>query len=100
ILSASGNSLELKQENHSEISSARSHHNEAIKSGYSSGFFKINGGWHVLGIAVSVLLAAPALLSPGCTDNYPEWHFTTPAGWFTLLMVLAMLVANGVFGML
>jgi hypothetical protein len=29
-----------------------------------------------------------------------RWHFTTPAGWFTLFTVLLMLVANGVFGKL
>jgi len=100
VLFTEGDTLELEQENHVLISSARSQHHEQIKSGYSSGFFKINGGWHLLGIALSLLLAAPAILLPGRTDNWPQWHFTTPGGWFTLACILAMLVANGVFGKL
>jgi len=100
ILFKDGLELELKQENHSRISEARSHHTEEIESGYSSEFFKINGGWHMLGIVLSLLLAAPAVLLPGRTDNWPEWHFTTPGGWFTIFCVLGMLVANGVFGKL
>jgi uncharacterized membrane protein YgcG len=99
-LFARGDTLELEQENHQIVSSARSHHYDRIKSGYSSGFFKINGGWHLLGIALSLLLAAPAILLPGRADAWPAWHFTTPGGWFTLLCILAMLVANGVFGKL
>ena len=92
--------LELKQENHERIGAAHDLHYEQVKSGYSSGFFKINGGWHFLGIVLSLLLAAPAILLPGRTDVWPAWHFTTPGGWFTLFCILAMLVANGVFGKL
>jgi uncharacterized membrane protein YgcG len=95
-----GDTLELVNENHSRVNEAQSDHEEAIKAGFASGFFKINGGWHMLGIVLSLILAAPALLLPGKTDNWPEWHFTTPGGWFTLAMIVAMLVANGVFGKL
>ena len=92
--------LVLENENHERVSSARTIHTRALKERFSSGFFKINGGWHVLGILLSLGLAAPAVLLPGNTENYPEWHFTTPGGWFTIATVLAMLVANGLFGKL
>jgi len=92
--------LVLESKNHERVSKAQTSHERVLKERFKSGFFKINGGWHVLGIALSLLLAAPAVLLPGRTDNYPEWHFTTPGGWFTIAAVLAMLVANGVFGKL
>jgi uncharacterized membrane protein YgcG len=92
--------LVLKSENHARVSQAQSSFERALKARYSSGFFAINGGWHMLGIVLSLVLAVPAFLFPGRTDNWPEWHFTTAGGWFTLAMMLAMLVANGVFGKL
>ena len=73
----------LEQENHERVSEARTSHRVSLKERYTSGFFNINGGWHVLGIVLSILLAVPAVLLPGKTDNWPEWHFTTPGGWFT-----------------
>jgi uncharacterized membrane protein YgcG len=95
-----GNSLVLKQENHSRVSETRSLHKAALKQGYSSGFFNINGGWHMLGIVLSIVLALPAIFLPGRTDVWPEWHLTTPAGWFTIAVVVLMLVTNGIFGKL
>ena len=100
-LFAEGGTLELKQENHERVSEARTNHRLSLKERYTSGFFNINGGWHFLGIVLSILLALPALLLPGKTDIWPEWHFTTAArlvhacSWCSL-----MLVANGVFGKL
>jgi len=99
-LFADGDTLVLKNENHARVSEAQTNHRLSLKERYTSGFFDINGRWHFLGIVLSVLLAAPAVLLPGRTDHWPEWHFTTPGGWFTIAMVLAMLVANGVFGIL
>ena len=99
-LFARSDTLVLESKNHARVSKATDNHERAIKSRFSSGFFSINGGWHLLGIALSILLAAPALMLPGRTENWPEWHLTTPAGWFTLVMVLAMLVVNGLFGKL
>ena len=99
-LFAEGNSLVLEQENHERVREARTNHRLSLKERYTSGFFNINGGWHFLGIALSILLALPALLFPGNTYQWPQWHFLAPAGWFTLFTVLLMLVANGVFGKL
>jgi uncharacterized membrane protein YgcG len=99
-LFSEGNSLVLKDDNHERVSESRTNHRLSLKERYTSGFFNVNGGWHFLGIVLSILLALPALLLPGKTNLWPEWHFTTPLGWFTLFTVLLMLVANGVFGKL
>ena len=98
-LFAQGDTLVLENENHARVSGARSNHRLSLKERFTSGFFSINGGWHVLGIVLSLGLAAPALLLPGRTDIWPLWHFGTPGGWFTLATVLAMLVTNGLFGL-
>ena len=92
--------LVLVSSSYSRVSQAQSTFRRALEKRLSSGFFKVNGGWHALGIVLSIVLAVPALLFPGRTDYWPEWHFTTPGGWFTLATVLAMLVINGVFGKL
>jgi uncharacterized membrane protein YgcG len=99
-LFSGGDTLVLEQENHERVSEGRQNHRLSLKERYSSGFFNINGGWHALGIVLSVLLALPALLLPGKTDTWPAWHFTTVAGWFTGIVVLVMLATNGLFGML
>jgi uncharacterized membrane protein YgcG len=99
-LFSSSDTLVLESVNHRRVSQAQSSHERAIKAKYSSGFFKINGGWHALGIVLSLLLVAPVMMLPGNTDHWPEWNFTTPGGWLTLAVVVAMLVAHGVFGKL
>src|SRR6185295_8912323 len=52
-----GSSLKLEQENHERVSEARTNHRLKLKERYTSGFFNINGGWHFLGIVLSILLA-------------------------------------------
>jgi uncharacterized membrane protein len=99
-LFSEGSKLVLEDENHERVSEARTNHRLSLKERYTSRFFNINGGWHFLGIVLSILLALPPLFLPGKTQLWPEWHFTTPAGWFTLITVVLMLVANGVFGKL
>lgn len=95
-----GDRLELEQKNHAKVSRSRSAHRSSLKSQYSSSFFRINGGWHVLGIALSLLVAASSLGWPGSSGVWPMWYLTTPLGWLTLLAVVAGLVANGIFGKL
>jgi uncharacterized membrane protein len=99
-LFAKSGKLKLEQKNHERVSEAQSDHWLSLKERYTSGFFKVNGWWHFLGIVLSILLALPALLMPGKTTIWPEWHFTTAGGWFTLFTVLLMLVVNGIFGKL
>jgi hypothetical protein len=95
-----GDRLELEQKNHAKVRRARAAHYSSLRSQYASSFFRINGGWHALGIALSLLVAALSLGWPGTTGDWPRWYFTTPQGWLTLLAVIAGLVANGVFGKL
>jgi uncharacterized membrane protein len=94
------NRLELEQENHSRVSRARAAHYSSLKGQYSNSFFRINGGWHALGILMSLVVVALCLIWPGTTGVWPMWYLATPLGWLTLLAVIAALVANGVFGKL
>ncbi|MDF3020730.1 MAG: hypothetical protein K0Q92_2033 [Steroidobacteraceae bacterium] len=95
-----GDALVLKQENHRRVGGARLQHYRCLKNLYSSGFFRINGGWHFLGIVISLLVLAVAVIFPGAGEAWPRWHFTTPLGWATVVMALGGMVANGVFGWL
>jgi uncharacterized membrane protein YgcG len=95
-----GDMLELKQANYSVIGDSRTEHKDSLKRRYSSGFFKINGGWHALGVIFSILIGIAALSLPGASGAWPSWYFTTAAGWLTLGAGVCGLVANGVFGKL
>jgi len=92
--------LELEQENHRRVSSSRTAHENSLDSSYERGFFAINGGWHWLGIFLSLLFIAITLVQPGAADFWPKWYLTTPVGGFTLFTALAALVVNGIFGQL
>lgn len=54
-----GSRLELVNENHETVSGARSAHRTTLKKKFSPGFFRINGGWHALGIVLSVPRRSP-----------------------------------------
>jgi uncharacterized membrane protein YgcG len=99
-LFAGGDSLVLEQKNYATVRSSRSAHESSLVGQYKSSFFRINGGWHFLGILLSLLVAALALSLPGAGDFWPQWHLTTPLGWLTIACVLAGFIANGVFGRL
>jgi len=96
----SADAIELKQENHRDIRSARLAQYSSLAAQYKSKFFHINGGWHLLGILFSIVLIAIVLALPGATDLWPEWHLTTRGGWFTIGCVVLALVSNGLFGKL
>lgn len=95
-----GERLVLEQENHAKVRGARSAHESSLRSQFRSTFFNINGGWHLLGIVLSLLVGVFALTWPGAGDVWPKWHLTTPLGWLTLFSVILALIANGVFGKL
>jgi uncharacterized membrane protein YgcG len=97
---ADGNTLELKKVNHSTVIGARSAHESALKRRYKSSFFRINGGWHFLGIVLSLLLIALSMVWPGEGGGWPQWYFTTAIGWVTLAALAVGLISNGVFGWL
>jgi uncharacterized membrane protein len=97
---AAGDTLELKQANHARVGGARKLHYNLLKSLYSSGFFRINGGWHALGIVLSIVVLVLAIILPGASDSWPKWHLLTPLGWATSALALGGILANGVFGWL
>ncbi len=74
-LFSEGSTLKLEQENHERVSEARTNHRLSLKDRYTSGFFNINGGWHFLGIVLSILLALPALFLPGKTTSVAGMAF-------------------------
>jgi len=92
--------LDLEQENHSLISSSRSSHKDTLDSGYKRGFFAINGGWHFLGIVISIVFIGVTLTQPGKAYNWPQWYLTSPLGWLTVALAICALIANGIFGSL
>jgi uncharacterized membrane protein YgcG len=95
-----GDRLVLEQENHAKVRGARSSHESSLRSQYKSAFFKINGGWHLLGILLSLLVVVFALAWPGAAEVWPQWYLTAPLGWLTVFSVILALIANGVFGKL
>jgi uncharacterized membrane protein YgcG len=95
-----GDTLELEQQNHRRVRGARAAHESALEANYKRAFFAINGGWHFLGIFLSLVFIAIALSQPGNAPFWPHWYLTTPLGWITLAAAVAALVANGVFGRL
>jgi len=96
---ASGPSIELKDENYQDIRDARSAQRKALVAQFKSKFFNINGGWHALGIVFTIVIAFVTLIQPGGTE-WPFWFFVTAPGLLTLLFLVAMFVANGLFGWL
>jgi uncharacterized membrane protein YgcG len=95
-----GDTLELEQENHQRVRGARRHHEGAIESNYKSGFFAVNGGWHLLGILLSLLFIVVTLSQPGAASFWPRWYLGSVLGWMTVATAIAALIANGVFGRL
>lgn len=95
-----GDTLELKQANHRRVRSARTAHEVTVEAHYKRGFFAINGGWHFLGIALSLLVIGATVLQPGDAPFWPHWFLSTPLGWISVASAIAALVANGVFGKL
>jgi uncharacterized membrane protein len=64
-------------------------------------FFRINGGWHAGGIALSLLLGAVAIVLPVVKGGFgASWWLATKPGWVALAAAALALLVNGVFGRL
>ena len=100
-LFASESSVELDDKNHVVIGGAKSSHQSLLKREHTPSFFRINGGWHAAGIALSLLLGAGVVVVAATLGGFgPSWWFLTPAGWIAIGAALTALIANGVFGKL
>jgi uncharacterized membrane protein YgcG len=99
-LFSAGDSLVLKQENHRVVGAARRLHYALLKGQYKAGFFRINGGWHLLGVLISIIVLVIAIIFPGETDTWPTWHLQSPLGWVTIGLALLGIASNGLFGWL
>jgi uncharacterized membrane protein YgcG len=98
-LFASGQSIELVDDNYRDIRDARAAQERALKAQFKSRFFHINGGWHAFGIFLGIVVFAVTMTQPGETE-WPFWFFVTGAGLFSLLFIVAIFIMNGVFGRL
>lgn len=93
--------LELDNENHAVINAAKESHEAALKQKFRPRLFRVNGGWHALGIVMSLLLAALAIGWPLARGGFSlPWFFSTRGGWLTLAVVVTGILANAVFGRL
>jgi uncharacterized membrane protein YgcG len=96
-----GDSLELDDKNHSILQGAKNSHEAQLKRKYRKSFFHVNGGWHFLGIALSLAVIGIAIVAQAAWGGYGvEWFVLTPGGWGTVAVALVGLVANGTFGRL
>ena len=93
--------MELDDKNHAVIGGARRGHAAILRKRLMPSFFRINGGWHALGIALSILFGAGVVVLAATVGGFgPEWWFKTLTGWIAIGAALAALLANGVFGKL
>ncbi|MGH8473249.1 MAG: DUF2207 domain-containing protein, partial [Gammaproteobacteria bacterium] len=91
--------LLLDDGNHHVISGARAEHRKALMRKYGQGFFRINGGWFFLGVALSLGVAGIGVIAPAVANGFgAEWFLTTGGGWATITLLVVGLFANGVWG--
>jgi uncharacterized membrane protein YgcG len=100
-LFAAASSIELDNDNHVVLSGAKLEHLRALKARYTPSAFRANGGWHALGIALSLLIGVFGVLIPALRSGFgPSWWFLTTPGRVALAAVGVALVANVAFGRL
>lgn len=98
-LFAKSDRVELKKENWEQVRAAKMLHRSMLRARFTPSFFRINGGWHALGVAFSIAIVVALVMSAG-RYVLPEWYFTTRLGWASVAAAAIGLIANGVFGKL
>ncbi|HPF27921.1 MAG TPA: DUF2207 domain-containing protein [Steroidobacteraceae bacterium] len=93
-------SLVLQQENHATLRAARSAHEASLQAQYKGRLFNLNTLWYALGLVIAILFAVVALMAGQAQGFNLSWLFSQPAGWATLAMLVAGVVAAAVFGKL
>ncbi|MEZ5498042.1 MAG: DUF2207 domain-containing protein [Steroidobacteraceae bacterium] len=93
-------SIALQNKNHEILRMARDAHEAALRNAYKNRFFHINGLWHGLGVALSIVLLVLLFFLGQVAGLGAVWLFRSPAGWATLLVAVLALALNGVFGKL
>jgi uncharacterized membrane protein YgcG len=97
----SGPSLALDDSNHVRINRAKQAHKGLLEQRLTPQLLRINSRWHARGIALSLVLAAVAIVWPASRGGFdPTWWFATKAGWTSVGSVLLALLANVVFARL
>ena len=100
-LFTSGTSLELDNANHAAINAAKLEHLRLLKKRYTPASFRNNGGWHALGVALSLLIGVFGVWLPAVKGGFgASWWVMTPPGWIALGAAAGALVANLTFGWL
>ncbi len=74
-LFSSGDSITLKQSNHSRISSAISAHKSSLKNDYEKKYFIKNTAYFVIGILISIIVLSVILFSKSSAGGNPEALF-------------------------
>ncbi len=105
-LFADGDRLKLERKNHKRIKSAIRAHSHSLEADYEKSYFKSNAGYTVLGVVLSVLtLAAAVIMSPSIAEMAAAgfmvvWLSVWTFGVFALgrAVYLAWQNLNGVVG--
>jgi uncharacterized membrane protein YgcG len=93
--------LELRNENHAILRAAKTAHEQSLRARYTPSFFRVNGGWHALGILLSLIVIGVSVGLPLWRGGYSlSWLFGTRPGWFTLAATVVTLLISLPFGRL
>jgi len=92
-------SVELDDANHAVISAAKLEHQRVLEARYMPSAFRANRAWHVIGIALSLLIGLFGVLLPAVMGGFgPSWWFMTTPGRVALGAAILVFAANLAFG--
>jgi uncharacterized membrane protein YgcG len=95
-----GETLELKDDNHSVIAAALREHEKVLKRLHVKQSFRINRGWQSLGVLISPAAAAAPFVAAAADGFDPGWFLFTPMGYATVGLALACLLCHWPFAFL